>query len=260
MKALTLAVVMLTSAAALAQQAPTVATGTPAAKATAPAAPATAAAKAAAPAATAAQPQGFGPDAELMRRPPPPGRPMPDSPDYREGETERYRGRGLVVVDRDAVGRKLARLEELLDDAMDRRDGQSARKALRRAQDELEELQEMISDAPPLGSNGPPRPTPPSPPVVQPMPDGAFQRLTSAMSREAFAEDKMRILTSATSREHFVVAQVLQVLNQFSFSQDKLEVVRAMKPGLLDMQNSYQLYNAFTFSPDKKRLQEILNN
>ncbi|RJS18039.1 hypothetical protein DRW03_26140 [Corallococcus sp. H22C18031201] len=195
-----------------------------------------------------------------MRRPPPPGRPIPDAPDYREGENERYRGRGLVVVDRDAVGRKLARLEELLDDAMDRRDGQAARKALRRAQDELEELQEMLANAAPISTNGPTRPIPPPPPVVQPMPDASFQRLTAAMARESFAEDKMRILTSATSREHFVVAQVLQVLNQFSFSQDKLEVVRAMKPGLLDMQNSYQLYNAFTFSPDKKRLQEILNN
>lgn len=249
MKALTLAVVLLTSAAALAQQA------APAAKGVAPIQPAP---KSAAPAQQdAAAMKGVAPDqakglsaqdAEMMRRPPPPGRPSPIP-------------RNLVMVDRDSMARRMDRLEELLDDAMDRtRDAQSRNK-LRKALDELEELKEELAEAAPYGTGIPaPTPYPPTPPRVQPIAEGQFRNLTSAMSRESFAQDKMRVLTSVSAREHFLVNHVVQILGQFPFSQDKLEVVRVMKPTILDMQNSFQLYNAFSFSSDKKRLQDILEN
>ncbi|NPC83444.1 DUF4476 domain-containing protein, partial [Pyxidicoccus fallax] len=95
-------------------------------------------------------------------------------------------------------------------------------------------------------------------PVVRPVPEGPFKRLNDSVAKESFAEDKMRIISMAAGDNYFLISQVAQLLNHFPFSQDKLTAVRALKPRILDPENGYQLYSAFSFSSDKKRLQEIL--
>ncbi|MFP2913349.1 DUF4476 domain-containing protein [Pyxidicoccus sp. 3LFB2] len=90
------------------------------------------------------------------------------------------------------------------------------------------------------------------------MPDGPFKRMNEAVAKESFAEDKMRVLTMAARDNHFVISQVAQLIAHFPFSQDKLTVVRTLKPRILDPENGYHLYSEFSFSSDKKRLQEIL--
>lgn len=214
MKALTLAVAILTASAALA----------------------------------ANEPQG----AEL-RRSPPPGRPMPQP----------QPARNLAVVEREEVMARMARLEKLLEDVADRMDHRGeGRNKLRRAQETLDSLQQYIAEAPSPGPvYQPPTPLPPPPPpvpVVRPMPDGQFKRMNEAMAKETFMEDKMRVLTLASNDNYFLISQVGHIITHFAFSQDKLTVVRALKPRIIDPENGYQLYSAFSFSSDKKRLQEIL--
>ncbi|HZI09625.1 MAG TPA: DUF4476 domain-containing protein [Myxococcus sp.] len=172
-----------------------------------------------------------------------------------------------VVLDRNELNERLARMERLLEevaDRMDRSEGRGYGK-LRRAQETLDSLQDMVAEAPPLGGVVPPRPQPqplppppPPQPVVRPMQEGAFKRMNEAIARESFAEDKMRVLTMAARDNHFLVSQVSQLLTYFPFSQDKLTVVRELKPRILDLENGYQLQSAFSFSGDKKKLQEIL--
>ncbi|MCP3140196.1 DUF4476 domain-containing protein [Pyxidicoccus xibeiensis] len=242
MKALTLAVALLTASSALAQD--------------------------------EAEKQG----AEL-RRNPPPGRPMPQP-------QQPPRSGNLAVVDRDELNARLARLEKLLEDAEKRleeesrysdrdrdrrgrdqdrdrdRDRDSARNKVRKAQETLDSVQQFVTEAPHLGTVYPapaPRPPPPPPmPVVQPMPEGPFKRLNEAVKHESFTDDKMRIITMAAGNNHFLISQVGQLLSHFAFSQDKLAAVRTLKPRILDPENGYQLYSVFSFSSDKKQLQEIL--
>jgi hypothetical protein len=236
MKALTLAVVLLSSAAALAQTAPR---------------PEDAASAA---------------GAEL-RRPPPPGygnpRPQP-VPMPTPVPT-----RNMAVVDREQMERRINRLENALRDAMSRtRDGKG-RESIRAAMEELDKLSEYVDDAAPYGTGLPPpnqgpgpmpQPMPPPPPVVRPIADAQFRSITQAMVRESFPNEKLRILGQVAPNENFLVSHVLSMLGQFSFSSDKLEVVRLMRPTLLDPQNGYQLYQAFPFSNDKAKLQQILDS
>ncbi|QSQ24140.1 DUF4476 domain-containing protein [Pyxidicoccus parkwayensis] len=198
-----------------------------------------------------------------LRRSPPPGRPMPQPQPPPPS-------RNLAVVDREELAARMARLERLLEDVEDRLDGRGgdyrgeARNKLRRAQETLDSLQQFVGEAPPLGAVQPlpspaPQPPPPPPaPVVRPMPDSNFKRMSDAMAREQFAEDKMRVLKMAAGGNYFLISQVGQLMTQFQFSQDKLTVVRELKPRILDPENGYQLYSAFSFSSDKQRLQEIL--
>ncbi|MBZ4416913.1 DUF4476 domain-containing protein [Myxococcus sp. RHSTA-1-4] len=202
------------------------------------------------------------PQGAELRRPPPPGRPMPQpapQPPPRTGT--------LVVVDRDELNARLARLERLLEEAEERMDGRggNGRNKVRKAQETLDSVQQLVAEAPPLGAVTPaprPQPQPPPPPpapVVRPMPDGPFKRLNEAVARESFAEDKMRIISLAAGDNYFLISQVAELLNHFPFSQDKLTAVRELKPRILDPENGYQLYSAFSFSSDKKRLQDILS-
>jgi hypothetical protein len=226
----------------------------------------------------AQEPQG----AEL-RRQPPPGRPMPQpqpaplpAVQYPADPAVQYpahpavqhpaRSGTMVVVDRNELNARMARMERLLEEALERmeeRGGGNGRNKVRKAQEALDSMQQLVSEAPPLSVVTPrpqplPQPLPPPAPVVRPIADGAFKRLNEAISREGFAEDKMRIIDMAAEDNYFLISHVGQLLTHFSFSQDKLKVVRALKPSILDPENGYQLYSAFSFSSDKKRLQEIL--
>jgi hypothetical protein len=203
------------------------------------------------------------------QRPPPPGEAMPQA-QYHQPQQPQYRGGTLVVVDRDELNARLARMERLLEEALDRNDGRgngngNGTGKLRRALETLDSVQQLVAEAPPLGVVTPPRPQQPPPPpppppapVVRPMQEGPFKRMNEAVARESFAEDKMRVLSMAARDNHFLVSQVAQLLTHFPFSQDKLTVVRELKPRILDLENGYQLYSAFSFSGDKKKLEDIL--
>ncbi|WP_375743761.1 DUF4476 domain-containing protein [Corallococcus interemptor] len=227
MKALTLAVVLLSSAAALAQTAPT----------------------------KAADSVNIAGGAEF-RRPPPPGHSTP------QPMPQPVPQRNQIVVDREQMERRIDRLEKALRDAMSRTRDAKGRDSIRNAMEELDKLSEYVDDAaplPPVVINQP-APMPPPPPVVRPISDQQFRSITQAMVRESFPREKLRILSQVAPNENFLVSHILSVLGQFSFSNDKLEVVRLMRPTLLDPQNGYQLYQAFPFSNDKAQLQAILES
>ncbi|RKG75767.1 DUF4476 domain-containing protein [Corallococcus sp. CA049B] len=230
MKALTLAVVLLSSAAALAQTEP-----------------------------KAADSVNIAGGAEF-RRPPPPGhstpRPVP--------MPQPVPSSNQVVIDREQAERRIDRMEKALRDAMSRTRDAKGRDSIRKAMEELDKLSEYVADAAPYGTGlpppGPHQPMPPPPPVVRPITDQQFRSITQAMVRESFPREKLRILSQVAPNENFLVTHILSVLGQFSFSNDKLEVVRLMRPTLLDPQNGYQLYQAFPFSNDKAQLQAILDS
>jgi hypothetical protein len=200
--------------------------------------------------------------------PPPPGQPTGSAPPTASGPradegNELWRGRRgtPVVVEREDLEQRLARLEQLLGDASERNGRGHGRGKLREAYDELNGIRQVLANAPNLrGHNPGPIPPPQAPPpAYQPMADGQLQRLMKAMSREPFSEDKLNVLGDASAGNYFLVSQVLQVLPQFQFSKDRLQAVRVLWSRVLDRQNSFQLYNAFQFSNDKAELKQIIS-
>jgi hypothetical protein len=197
--------------------------------------------------------------------PPPPGQSTGSAPPAASGSRadeghESWRGRRgtPVVVEREDLEQRLARLEQLLGDASERSGRGHGRGKLREAYDELNGIRQVLANAPDLrGYN--PGPIPPQPPAYQPMADGQLQRLMHALSREPFAKDKMNILEDGSQGNYFLVSQVLQVLPQFQFSKDRLQAVRVLWSRVLDRQNGFQLYDAFQFSNDKAELKRIIS-
>lgn len=105
----------------------------------------------------------------------------------------------------------------------------------------------------------PPAPPPPPPPVQALRPD-QLDALARAMRQEPFAEGKLRVVdTALAATGGFVtVEQVGRLMSQFAFPQEKLALVRLLRPRLLDPQEGYRLHEAFTFDDDREELRRIL--
>lgn len=202
--------------------------------------------------------QGFGTMPPVSSTPQPQYQPRPDDDEFRRG-----RRNTMVVVERDEVEERLARMEQMLGEAYGR-GGSVGKKKLREAREEIEDLRELLADAPDVRSYNPrpmpqPAPMPPPAPVYQPIADAMLRKALKSMDREPFAEDKMNVLENVAGNNHFLVSQVLQVLPQFQFSKDKLEAVRLLWSRVLDKQNGHELYNAFQFSNDKAEVKRIIS-
>jgi hypothetical protein len=161
----------------------------------------------------------------------------------------------LIVVEVGALRRELSLAERALLRLEELRRGE---KLADGALEELRVAMRIVSSlfgAPMTPPLPPPQVTPSQP---WPMGDGPFQALLDAMAREAWAKDRLAMVETAARNNYFVVAQVLQILQRFDFSNHKLQAVRAVKDRILDQQNVYLLYGAFSFSSEKEELGRLL--
>ncbi len=209
-----------------------------------------------------------------IRRPPPPGQPTgpittqpvpnPPAPVYEApADSIRYEGT-LVVVERERLEARLAKMEELLERALERVDRGQGRNALLKLGDELDAVRNTVNNAPDVRRYQPrpqPQPQPPPPPpapVVYPITEDQLQRLSKAIGRESFGDGKLRVLEAAAGQQYFLVPQVLKLLPRFTFAEDRLNAMRVLWPRVLDRENAYQLYGAFTFANEKEELRRII--
>lgn len=204
--------------------------------------------------------------AASAQTPPPSGQatglaPPGASASARSGDAESWRGGRStpVVVEREDLERRLARLESLLKESeRGRRDDGR----LSETYQELSALRQVVARAPDArgGYNGPPsRPPAPPSPAVSAIAEQRLRDILSAVSRESFSSEKLRVLETASRGDYFLVSQVARAVDQFSFSADRLSVVRMLWPRVLDRQNGYQLNGSFSFSGDKQELQRIIS-
>ena len=163
-----------------------------------------------------------------------------------------------VAVDRDALMQQLASINEKLAVATGRaKKDKQLQKLLEETRAQLKEVGRQVASAP-LTRVEAPRPPPMPQPLVQPITEAMLRSLASSIRNEPFAEDQLAVLAEAAPTEYFLVSQTQQMLRLFSFSKDRLKAMRLLRPRLLDMENSFKLYESFEFSSDKEELKRIL--
>ena len=91
------------------------------------------------------------------------------------------------------------------------------------------------------------------------MDDGAFAALLGAIDAQAFSEDKINVIAQASQGNWVRVGQLKQIVQRLAFSADQVRAVELFAPRVLDKQNAFALYDAFSFSSDKDRVREILS-
>jgi len=109
----------------------------------------------------------------------------------------------------------------------------------------------------------PPAPAPPAPPPPaagpRPMDPPRFEALVGAMRREPFPDGQLRVLDTAAPGAWFTVEQVGRLVDLVTFPDRKLDVVRRTRDRLVDPEESFRLYERFTFESDRRELRKILS-
>jgi hypothetical protein len=85
------------------------------------------------------------------------------------------------------------------------------------------------------------------------MSDESFRALVDAVNNEGFAEGKLNVIRSAAARNAFRAAQLRTIIDRLAFSATKLSALELGAPRLVDPENAFTLYEAFSFSADKSR-------
>ncbi len=88
----------------------------------------------------------------------------------------------------------------------------------------------------------------------EPMTPEAFARLLKALEDASFSDEKYAIVKEAASKNYFTSKQVLEVLKRFDFESDRLKVAKLLYPRVVDPENFFVVYEAFTFSSSKEEL------
>lgn len=120
-------------------------------------------------------------------------------------------------------------------------------------------LRQLVADGQrmPLEAHGRP-----SPPVAElrrtAMETAAFEEAVGAVKRESFADGKLRVLSAVARHNWFTVEQVRLLLTLFSFESNRVDALRELAPRLVDPENGFRLYEAFTFKSHKEEAERIL--
>jgi hypothetical protein len=120
---------------------------------------------------------------------------------------------------------------------------------------------EPVSQPPPRTAYRHPGPSPRprrGPAVIQPMDPPAFQALLTAIKRGSFSANQMAVIEEAAAYHYFLVAQLREVVRSLSFSANQIRAVELIAPRLVDPQNGFTLFDAFTFSRDQEQVKRIL--
>ncbi len=81
-----------------------------------------------------------------------------------------------------------------------------------------------------------------------------LQAIETALEEESFSDAKLALLQEISLQHSFDVAQVKELLEAFSFGDDKVEAAALLHPRIVDPENWFQVYEAFDFETDKEAL------
>ena len=102
-------------------------------------------------------------------------------------------------------------------------------------------------------------PAPPPPPVAAPQPieHRRFEQLKRAIKAESFAQQKLGVLQTAASGSYFTIHQVGELVDLYTFAENKVQAVRLVRPHVVDPENAFNLGSHFTFSSNKDEVQKM---
>jgi len=86
----------------------------------------------------------------------------------------------------------------------------------------------------------------------------AFSRFIRSVKSAPFDKDKLSIIDVGASNAAFNVDQVMNIVNQFSFTDGKIAAAKKLYPSVTDPENGFQLMDAVTFSSDKEKMKKII--
>lgn len=116
----------------------------------------------------------------------------------------------------------------------------------------------VVQASPPAGAPGTYQAPAPGVEVRRAVDSARLQEISAAISAESFGKGQLQVLQSAAASHYFTVDQLKGLLELFSFENEKLDAVAIVAPRLLDPENGYKLYGAFSFQSSKDKVAALL--
>jgi len=92
------------------------------------------------------------------------------------------------------------------------------------------------------------------------MDDASLQTLIQTMKNVSFEDKMLAVAKTALKNRALKTDQVHQLLQQFTFEQNKLEMAKFAYDKTIDKNNYYTLYNDFTFNNYSTQLDKYINS
>ena len=86
-----------------------------------------------------------------------------------------------------------------------------------------------------------------------------FSRLLGQFERAEFEDERMGLLRTAATRNHFSCAQLGQVVAALEFGDERVEATRILAPRLVDPENSFTVLEHYEFDDEKEAAAAILD-
>ena len=83
--------------------------------------------------------------------------------------------------------------------------------------------------------------------------------LLSTVKNESFSEDKLKVIKQATKHTCLRVSDLEKLMNEFTHSSDKMELLKWAWDYTYDIDNFYKLSSSLTFSGDKEELDQFID-
>lgn len=90
------------------------------------------------------------------------------------------------------------------------------------------------------------------------MEDLAFADLLEAISQQISSKEKQTFVETAATKNTLSSDQIVQILDKYNFTTDKLRMLEVLCPKISDRGNSFQILDALKFTKDKKKASDIL--
>lgn len=98
----------------------------------------------------------------------------------------------------------------------------------------------------------------PAPPTIYPMHDADFANLMGVIRNRPFDSTRRQLAAQALATNYFTSGQVLHMLGLFSFDSSRLDVAKLAYTRVVDPQNYYIVFDAFTFDSSVRHLSDYM--
>lgn len=88
--------------------------------------------------------------------------------------------------------------------------------------------------------------------------EGQMSTLLQKVRKKSFATDKLDLIEVAALGGRFTCAQCATLMDQLTFANDKLQVVKFVGPRLVDPRNSNAIMNKLSFDSDRKKAADFI--
>lgn len=95
-------------------------------------------------------------------------------------------------------------------------------------------------------------------PVLAPMSQADFSTLLMTLKEQAFTDDKLKVVETASASNNFTAGQAVAVLEQITFPDSKLATLRFLAGKIVDSENLFIIYKSFVHTTDKEAAKKIL--